>query len=186
MGKKWWAKMKTDNKEFIPTPDQCRKLLKEAGCSDQVICHCEAVRDIALCIVKRTKADKNLVEAGALLHDIGRSKTHGIDHGVVGARIAKKLGLSKSIVSIIETHIGAGLTSSVAKSMGLPDKDFIPKTLEEKIVCHADNLVDDCRRQDIEVEVQRALRENHKEYALQLVKLHKEISDLIGMDANKV
>ncbi|MDG6218638.1 MAG: HDIG domain-containing protein [Candidatus Thermoplasmatota archaeon] len=178
--------MKTDNKEFIPTPDHCREILKEAGCSDQVICHCEAVRDVALRIVKRTKADKNLVEAGALLHDIGRSKTHGIDHGFVGACIARKLGLSERIVSIIETHIGAGLTASVARSFGLPDKDFIPKTLEEKIVCHADNLVDDYSRQDIEFEVERALQENNKNYALQLVKLHKEISDLIGMDANKV
>jgi uncharacterized protein (TIGR00295 family) len=178
--------MNTNKKDFIPTPDQCRMLLKEAGCSDKVICHCEAVREVALSIVKRTKADKNLVEAGALLHDIGRSKTHGIDHGFVGARIARKLGLSEKIVSIIETHIGAGLTESVASSFGLPSKDFIPRTLEEKIVCHADNLVDDCRRQDIEVEVEQALQEDHKEYALQLVKLHKEISDLIGMDANKV
>jgi uncharacterized protein len=179
--------MTTKNDVSIPSAEECLQLLKDAGCSEKVICHCKAVRDVAMRIVGYIpKADKQLVEAGALLHDIGRSQTHGIDHAIVGARIAKKLGLSENIVHIIERHIGAGLTPSVAKSLGLPFKDFMPKTLEEKIVCHADNLIDDCERQDIEVEVERALRENHKEYAMQLVKLHKEISDLIGMDANTV
>lgn len=174
------------NEDFIPSSEQCIKLLKNAGCSERVICHCKAVHEVAVKIANKTNADLSLVKAGALLHDIGRSETHDIKHAIIGARIAKKLGLSKKIVHIIERHIGAGLTSSVAKSLGLPYRDFMPKTLEEKIVCHADNLIDDCTRQDIEVEVERALRENHKEYAMQLVKLHKEISDLIGMDANKV
>lgn len=179
--------MTTKVNDSIPSAEECLQLLKKAGCSKQVICHCKAVRDVAMRIVEYIpEVDKQLVEAGALLHDIGRSQTHGIDHAIVGGRIAKKIGLSENIVHIIERHIGAGLTPSVAKSLGLPFKDFMPKTLEEKIVCHADNLIDDCARQDIEVEVERALRENHKEYAMQLVKLHKEISDLIGMDANKV
>ena len=179
--------MTINNNDSIPSDEECLHLLKIAGCSEQVICHCKAVRDVAMHIVDHTsEADKKLVEAGALLHDIGRSQTHGIDHAVVGASIAKKLDLSEKIIHIIERHIGAGLTPSVAKTLGLPFKDFMPRTLEEKIVCHADNLIDDCDRQDIEVEVERALRENHKDYAMQLVKLHKEISDLIGMDANKV
>jgi uncharacterized protein (TIGR00295 family) len=178
--------VKNQNEGKIPSAEESIALLKENGCSEQVICHCKAVRDVALKIAERTEADIKLVEAGALLHDIGRSKTHGIDHAIVGARIAKKLGLSKEVIGIIEHHLGAGLTATVAKSLGLPHKDFMPKTLEEKIVCHADNLIDDCSRQNIEVEVERALRENHKEYAMQLVKLHKEISDMIGIDANLV
>ncbi len=179
--------MTETNQELIPSAEKCLQLLKNAGCSEKVICHCKAVRDVAMHIVTHTsEADKKLVEAGALLHDIGRCQTHGIDHAIVGASIAKKLDLSEKIIHIIERHIGAGLSPTVAKSLGLPFKDFMPKTLEEKIVCHADNLIDNCTRQNIEVEVERALRENHKEYAMQLVKLHKEISDLIGMDANNV
>ena len=178
--------MKNQSNDGSPSAEECINLMRNVGCSEDVICHCKAVRDIALKIAERTDADTRLVEAGALLHDIGRSQTHGIDHAIVGARIAKKLGLSKDIIGIIEHHIGAGLTATVAKSLGLPHKDFMPITLEEKIVCHADNLIDDCSRQNIEVEVERALSENHKEYAMQLVKLHKEISDLIGMDANTV
>lgn len=172
--------------ESIPTAEECIALLIKVGCSEKVFCHCKAVRDVALRIAKKTTVNHQLVEAGALLHDIGRSQTHGIDHAIVGARLAKKLGLSKEIIGIIEHHIGAGLSPTVAKSLGLPYRDYMPQTIEEKIVCHADNLIDDCTRQNIEVEIERAFMENNKDYAMQLVKLHKEISELIGMDANLV
>ena len=172
--------------KILPTPEECITLLKENGCSEAVIHHCEAVRDIAVRMALKTDADINLVEAGALLHDIGRSETHDILHGVKGAKIAKKLGLSDEIARIIERHIGAGLPADEAKKLGLPKKDFTPTTLEEKIVCHADNLVDNCKMQKIEYEVERALREGHNEYAKRLVILHKELSELCGMDVNNI
>lgn len=170
----------------IPSAEKCISLLKQAGCSEEVICHCKAVRNVAVKIAKKTNADIKLVEAGALLHDIGRSKTHGITHAVEGARIAKKLDLPKSIVNIIERHIGAGLSVDETKKVGLPAKDYIPKTLEEKIVCHADNLIDKCKQQKIEVEVERALLDGHDEYARRLVVLHKELSDICKIDLNKI
>ena len=118
---------------FIPSPEECVELLKKAGCSEEVIGHCVTVRDIAVRIAEKSGADVNLVEVGALLHDIGRSKTHGIKHGIEGSKIAKKLGLPEEIVNIIERHIGAGLPAEDAKKLGLPERDFIPITLEEKI-----------------------------------------------------
>ena len=170
----------------IPTPEECIKLLRNSGCSEEVIKHCKAVRDVAIRLAKRANADIKLVEAGALLHDIGRSKTHGIKHGVEGARIAKKLGLPDNIIRIIERHIGAGLPSNEAKKLGLSNRDFIPETLEEKIVCHADSLIENSRKQVIEQEVERALIDGHKEYAKRLVALHKELSDICGIDVNKI
>ena len=77
---------------------------------------------------------------GGLLHDIGRSRTHNIDHAVVGARIALENGLSETLVNIIERHIGAGVCREEAVTLGLPEKDYLPVTIEEKIVAHADNL----------------------------------------------
>jgi len=172
--------------DTIPSKAKCLDLLKEAGCSDEVICHCKAVRDIAVRIAQKAHARVDLVEAGALLHDIGRSKTHTIRHAVEGAKIARHLGLSDEIVNIIERHIGAGLSKDVAKSLRLPKKDFIPETLEEKIVCHADNLLDDCTRQPIEIEVEKALSEGNKDYAIRLARLHWELSEICGMDLNKI
>ncbi|MFH1013687.1 MAG: HDIG domain-containing metalloprotein [Thermoplasmatota archaeon] len=170
----------------IPSEKKCIQYLREVGCSNEVINHCRAVRGVAVSIARRANARVDLVEAGALLHDIGRSKTHSIRHAIEGAKIAKSLGLSEEIVHIIERHIGAGLSSDVAKSLGLPKKDYIPKTLEEKIVCHADNLLNDCTRQPIEYEVEKALLNGYKEYALRLVALHKELSEICGIDLNKI
>jgi uncharacterized protein (TIGR00295 family) len=170
----------------IPGPKKCIELLKKQGCSEEVIQHCMTVRDIAVRMAKKANADVKLVEAGALLHDIGRSKTHGIKHGIEGAKIAEELGLSKSIVRIIERHIGAGLPAKDAKRLGLPEKDFIPLTLEEKIVCHADNLVDNNEKINIESEIEKALMKGLKGYALRLAVLHKELSDICRMDVNNI
>lgn len=127
-------------------------LLKRSGCSPEVIEHCKTVaeyaRSIAInirnCAEKKgnpVNIDVDLVFLGGLLHDIGRSKTHGIDHAVAGARIAIDNGLDHKLVNIIERHIGAGIAREEAALLGLAEKDYIPLTIEEKIVAHADNLV---------------------------------------------
>jgi uncharacterized protein (TIGR00295 family) len=169
-----------------PTPEECIKLLEQNECSNEVINHCKAVRDIAMKIAKKTNADLKLVEAGALLHDIGRSKTHGIHHAVEGVKIAKKLGLPDEIINIIERHLGAGISVDEAKKLGLPPKDYIPITLEEKIVCHADNLIQNCKRQNIEKEIEKALYKGQNEYARRLVILHKELCEICNCDLNKI
>jgi uncharacterized protein (TIGR00295 family) len=170
----------------IPSSEDCIKLLVDNGCSKSVISHCKAVANLSVIIAKKAKANVDLVNAGALLHDIGRSKTYGIRHAIEGVKIAIKIGLSNSIILIIERHIGAGLTADVAYSVGLPKKDFIPMTLEEKIVCHADNLINDLKRQPVETEVKKALSNGYNDYAIRLVKLHKELSDICKIDLNNI
>ena len=172
--------------DYIPTPEECIEILKNSGCSEKVIIHCKAVRDLAVRIAEKANADVKLVEISALLHDIGRSKTHDIRHAVEGAKIAKKLGLPDKIIRIIERHIGAGLPAHEAKKLGLPIKDFLPETLEEKIVCHADSLIDNNIKQTIEKQVEKVLLEGHNEYAVRLVNLHKELSDICGIDVNNI
>jgi len=85
--------------------------------------------------------DMRLVEAGALLHDIGRSRTHDVDHAIVGAEIAREMGLPEELVGIIEVHIGAGIPADEAVELGLPERHFFAETLEEKIVAYADKLI---------------------------------------------
>ncbi len=127
-------------------------LLIRSGCSSDVIEHCKAVaeyaKQIALNIRENTRRkehpvliDVDAVFVGALLHDIGRSKTHGIGHAVAGAKIASENGLDDKIIRIIERHIGAGIPKEEASGLGLPEKDYLPVTIEEKIVAHADNLI---------------------------------------------
>ncbi len=170
----------------IPTPERCIELLQENGCSDEVIKHCMAVRDVAVKIAKKADADLKLVEAGALLHDIGRSKTHGILHAVEGAKIARRIGLPLNILYIIERHLGAGIPKEEAVKLGLPEKDYIPETLEEKIVAHADNLIQDNKRQRIEEEIKQAKEKGLEQVAQRLIDLHKELGDICGMDLNEI
>ena len=172
--------------DSIPTPEECIELLRKSGCSEQDIRHCMVVRDVAVRMAEKANAYVKLVDASALLHDIGRSKTHGIRHALEGGKIAKKFGLPESIVKIIERHIGAGLPADDAKKLGLPEKDYIPETLEEKIVCHADSLVDNNKKQNVEYEIERALTKGFDGYARRLVALHKELSDICGIDVNKI
>ncbi len=102
---------------------------------------------MALSIAGRVKVDVDLelVQQGGLFHDIGRSKTHGIEHALVGVEVAKSLGFPDRLVRIIERHIGAGITAREAVRLGLPKNDYLPLTPEEKIVSYADNLISGVR-----------------------------------------
>ncbi|MCW3135931.1 MAG: TIGR00295 family protein [Canidatus Methanoxibalbensis ujae] len=145
--------------------EECIGILREQGCPENVIRHCIAVADLAVEIAKNyDDVDEEVVLRGALLHDIGRSKTHGIAHGIVGGEIARSLGLDEKIVKIIERHVGAGITADEAKRLGLPNTDLVPRTVEEKIVACADNLINGDRRISIEeslAEMRAKLGDDH-------------------------
>ncbi len=122
-------------------------VLIKAGCSPDVVAHCRTVSRTALAIAGRMKAfvDHELIRRGGLFHDIGRSRTHGIDHAVAGVEIGRSLGFSDALLMIIERHVGAGITADEAVRLGLPRKDYLPQTAEEKIVSYADNLISGVR-----------------------------------------
>lgn len=125
--------------------EEAIRTLREAGCSKEVIRHSLAVERISLRFARRIRAnghklDLKLVSLGALLHDIGRARTHGIRHGVEGAKILRGLGLSK-FARFAECHLGAGIPAGEARELGLPARDFMPRTLEEKVIVYADKLV---------------------------------------------
>ncbi|MCX6694840.1 MAG: HD domain-containing protein [Candidatus Altiarchaeota archaeon] len=103
-------------------------------------------------IAERIKArgipvDVEFVETAALLHDIGRCRTHGILHGIEGAKILKDY---PDYARVCERHVGAGITKEEAVELGLPERDYIPGTIEEKIIAHADNTAGENKVEGIE------------------------------------
>ena len=135
----------------LTTRAEAIKLLEDSGCAPNVIQHCKEVASLAVEIADKIKAaghevNLELVEAGALLHDFGRCRTHGITHAVEGFKLAKSRGVDPEVSEIIKRHIGAGISKEEAKELGLPEDDYFPRSLEEKIVSHADNLVKGTKR----------------------------------------
>lgn len=96
--------------------------------------------------------DKQFVYDAAMLHDIGIFMTdaHGIHchgdkpyicHGTLGAELLRKEGLTKH-ARVAERHTGAGITAMEIKEqqLPLPEKDLLPETTEEKLICFADKF----------------------------------------------
>jgi uncharacterized protein len=171
--------------ETLPSREQALQLLRENRCSDKVMNHSKAVTDLALDTArileeKGLKIDFELVEIGALLHDIGRSKTHTVHHVVVGAEIAKSAGLDDAIISIIKRHVGGGITATEAEKLGWPKDSYVPVTLEEKVVSYADKLIENGKRARIDATIEKLSKEMKYEAAERVRKLHDEITALIG------
>lgn len=127
-----------------PTDSPLRRLL---------LLHSGQVCRRALDIARRHPelgADLALVEAGAMLHDIGIYLTSAPDihchgtapylmHGTLGAQLLRAEG-HEALARICERHTGTGLTAAdiLRLELPLPAVDLLPETPEERIICYAD------------------------------------------------
>ncbi|MDE5572416.1 MAG: HDIG domain-containing protein [Muribaculaceae bacterium] len=117
--------------------------------------HCRQVADKALTIARTKKLDldKNLIEAAAMLHDIGIVMTdapsidcHGslpyICHGIAGADLLRKEGYPEEVARVAERHTGAGISDEdiTELDLPLPPGNYMPETLLERLVCYADKF----------------------------------------------
>jgi uncharacterized protein len=170
----------------LPSRERALQLLFENGCSVQVMNHCRAVAELALETAELLKrkglyVDLELVEIGALLHDIGRSRTHSVHHVIEGIAIARQAGLPDSVVAIIQRHVGGGVLADEAKALGWPNGDsYVPVTLEEKIVSYTDKLIENGKRVPVDRVIEQLYRESKPEAAERVRKLHEEITALLG------
>ena len=133
--------VKIEDLEKLPDRQFAIELMKNLKLPFSIRYHSHLVARKALEItrkVKKVEVNTDLIEIGALLHDIGRTKTHGFNHGIEGGKILKQYGCPESLIRICETHILGGLDKEDARQVGLPIKDYLPETIEEKIVSLAD------------------------------------------------
>lgn len=161
----------------LPSSDRALELLKENGCSDGLMRHVEAVSKYAVEVAESlADADVALVQIGGLLHDIGRCKTNGIAHGVVGGKLLRSLGVDERVAKIAEKHVGAGITEKEAARLHLPQGNYMPETLEEKIVAAVDNLIEGTKRVTIDkAEADFHAKLNGNPAAARIRSLHDEV-----------
>jgi uncharacterized protein len=119
-------------------------LLRDNGVSEDDIDHCVKVAKKALEIAYRTSKnmDFEFIGRGVLFHDLGKAKTHDIEHGKIGAEMGQALGLPDRVNAVMEKHIRGGLTDAEAIELNLPVKDYTLHTLEQRFIIYADRLVD--------------------------------------------
>ena len=170
-------------------------LLRDCGVSEDDIAHCVKVAEKALEIAYRTKEnlDYEFIGRGALFHDLGKAKTHAIEHGKIGAEMGKALGLPDAVNAIMEKHIRGGLTDAEALELGLPVKDYTLHALEERIIIYADRLVDIITEDIVPIDEEIEAEEQFEEILRTIPKYgknditlarylnyHREIQDLVN------
>ena len=122
------------------------QILAEYGRNSAWTKHCFAVADAAVRVghifEKTCAINCSFLWSAALLHDIGRYKTHDpLLHGVEGYRLLSKLGHDQE-ACVCASHILYGLNAEEAKRLGLPNQDFVPQTIEEKLIPLIDYLIE--------------------------------------------
>ncbi len=132
--------------EFYDTNSKAFKILVEHG---------RQVAKKALEAAKKVsglKPDLEFIETAAMLHDIGifltRIPRFGcfgkhpyICHGILGAKLLKEKGQSE-LALVCERHVGVGISKEDIRrhNLPLPNRDMIPISIEEQIICYADKF----------------------------------------------
>jgi uncharacterized protein len=102
--------------------------------------------------VPHLRPDLEFIERASLLHDIGVIQTdspefgcHGrhpyICHGVLGREMLEAAGLMAE-ARVCERHVGVGIRAAEIRlrKLPLPERDMLPLTVEEEIICYADKF----------------------------------------------
>jgi uncharacterized protein len=120
-----------------------------------LVTHSQLVTDKALWIAQRhpeLNPDPEFIEEAGMLHDIGIIKTHAPDlgcfgelpylcHGYLGREMLETEGLNEHAL-VCERHTGVGITAEdvIRNKLPLPERDFVPESVEEQIICFADKF----------------------------------------------
>ncbi|MFC1813263.1 HD domain-containing protein [Thermodesulfobacteriota bacterium] len=102
--------------------------------------------------VAHLNPDLNFIKEAAMLHDIGifftRTPELGctgehpyISHGYLGRDILEREGFKKHALAC-ERHIGVGIRADEIRQhrLPLPERDMLPVSIEEQIICYADKF----------------------------------------------
>lgn len=117
--------------------------------------HAAAVAGKALEVARKVphlQPDLKFIEEAALLHDIGMFLTDApsigcfgahpyVCHGYLGRDLLEQRGMPRHAL-VCERHVGVGLACADIREhrLPLPERDALPQTLEEKIICYADKF----------------------------------------------
>ena len=174
---------------MIPSEGDALALHSKFGSSEIIVRHCRTVARVAMILVdgferRGKRVDRAAVEAAALLHDVGRTRVQTVWHGLRGSEMLRGEGVDDKVAEIVKRHVGAGLASDEARRLGLPEGDYVPRTLDQRIVCFADKLVDSDAVRPFEIEVRRYALKGHD--VARLVALKQRLAEELGSDPERL
>lgn len=172
---------------MVEDREACLTILDEVGLDERTRAHVLAVERLARRLAARAdEVDERVVQAGALLHDVGRAVTHGIDHVPEGVALLEARGVDERVIDCVATHVGAGIEPEQAQAWGWPKRRYVPERLEERIVAHADNLTFGTaygRLADVE---DKLASQDLDEVAERVRELHEDLEAQLGVDPDEV
>ena len=98
----------------LPDVEGCLKIMARLGMPSHIVSHSVTVCGVALYLTRKlatqgVRLNRDLVRAGALLHDI--TKVHGLgkplDHTLTGSKLVKKLGYPE-VAALVRQHVRLG------------------------------------------------------------------------------
>lgn len=102
-------------------------------------------------------------------------------------KLQKDIEILKVCKRVCRNHIGIGLTKKeiIEHKINLPPANYLPRSIEEKIIAYSDTLVDGARIKNINHVLARWGEWLGPKYQERILKLHKYLHKLMG-DNNKV
>lgn len=132
--------------KYYPEENELKKILLQ---------HSRSVAEKALWVADRhpeLDLDREFLYEASLLHDIGIFLTDApgiycygskpyICHGYLGAELVRREGLPKHAL-VCERHTGAGISLQEikTKNIPIPQREMVPQSMEEQVVCFADKF----------------------------------------------
>ncbi len=142
------------------SPDKAILLLKKYYPENSIAfgylyMHSIAVAELAVQIGKNhpeLDPDIEFLHTAALLHDLGIFMTHApkigcygkypyLAHGYLGRELLEREGYPRHAL-VCERHVGVGISKEdvLRDGLPLPQRDMIPTSIEEEIICYADKF----------------------------------------------
>ena len=122
---------------------------------DILVRHGEAVARKSVAVawrVRHLNPDVEFIREAAMLHDIGIFLTRAphlgcfgeypyVCHGYLGRELLENQDLPKHAL-VCERHVGIGITTEEIRrrNLPLPQRDMIPVSIEEQIICYSDKF----------------------------------------------
>ena len=155
--------------------------------------HSNAVAELACRIAERMGARTDFVLEAAWLHDVGIKYTrapgigcHGeepyLRHGIIGRELCEKEGLVEHAL-VCERHVGTGLTAAEIEEqkLPLPCREMLCQTLEERIICYADQFFSKSTPHTLTVDEARRRVKRHGQAPLRrFEEMHREFGRAAG------